>query len=123
MLPGVAKAVSWEYLTKSNDGEITVYVDLASIKKQNGSVKVWTLTNNTKPEKSGNEYFMSSKGLIFVNCDEEKYEISSFTSYSGAMGNGSVVDTYSLAPYEFEWKFVTPDTLMSSVLELACPVQ
>ena len=71
-------AFNWKEVAENSDGD-SFYVDVDNIKKHNGLVYFWMLTDLIEPFQSGtNSYIDKNK----VDCIEEKRTWLSSTSYS-----------------------------------------
>ena len=91
-----------------------LYADLERIRKHNGKIYVWTLSNYLKPTKHG---VLSSKVYEEVECGRFRYRPLSSTFFRGSMGEGSVVTTVG---EQTEWNYPPPKSVMEGALTVIC---
>ena len=83
-----AYAVEWEKAHENISGDI-YYVDVDNIRRHNGFVYYWLLTDYLEPSFRGN---YSHIDKYKVDCVEEKKTRLSRTFYSQPMGKGRITD-------------------------------
>jgi len=91
----------------------TNYVDFERIRKVDGYVYYWELTNFSKPTNSGD---LSVKVYLQGECKLFRYKILSFSIYSEPMGGG----TGETANLSKKWKYPHPKSLGETVLKTVC---
>lgn len=109
-----------EWVVVGKAENITVYADPASI-HINGSIagmqyladlKMALNTDDGKP-------YMSTKAQDEFDCKEGKHRTRSLSCYTGNMGNGDVVCTYSGQSHE-AWHQVVPKSINETMWKLSC---
>ena len=90
---------NWTKLDNLSSVGFTIYIDNLTIKKHDGYVYFWEMTNFIDP-KSGDE--ISSKGYIQVDCGVVRFKILSQIDYDEPMGRGSA-DAYN--PSNRKWVY------------------
>lgn len=106
----------WEKIGVNSEGSI-VYADAATIRKKNNKVKIWTLADFITPEADHGTGSKSMKLLHEYDCKEDQSRILYFTSTSGNMGTGGVVE---LDRNPSKWSPVEPNTIDATSLRFAC---
>ena len=90
----------WKKIGTSVDGD-TFYVDFESIRKHDGYVYWWGLTDYLKPSKSG---VFSAKTYLQGECKLFRVKDLSFSSHKEPMGGGTGV---SITPPD-NWNYPPP---------------
>ena len=105
----------WTKSTADSSGE-TTYINISSIKKQDGYSYWWTLADYPKPDSYGD---MSSERYLQVDCALIRYKVLSWSFYKKNMGTGSfeIVPTSSIPT---EWQYSRPNSVMADAIELGC---
>jgi hypothetical protein len=103
-----------EWVKVSTDvNDIPHYIDIDTIKKHNGYVYYWKLTDLPKPNKWGD---MSLKFYFQGDCGVVRVKYLSFIFYKQPMGRGtSEVDNTSS-----EWRYPTPESVDGILLNFVC---
>ena len=104
-------AFNWKLIGENSIGS-SFYVDVDSIKKFDGLVYYWELSDWIEPSDGVFSYTKKYK----VNCGEEKQTQLSLTTYSQQMGKGRTV--HEITPNQI--KFPKPNTLEYAVMKFAC---
>jgi hypothetical protein len=84
----------WAELGSSPDDEYRNFVDLSTLKRVNGNVRIWSMMDYKKPHKWGQITYSSSKSYEEIDCIAETTATIAGTGYSGNMGNGNPVYTF-----------------------------
>jgi hypothetical protein len=96
----------------------TVYVDLDTIRRNGDVVKLWALmdfrTIQTEPSPS----HLSVKSQREFNCTDEHVRLLTLTAFSGNMGNGNAV--YSYSDPKDQGIAVEPDSVAQRLWKFAC---
>jgi hypothetical protein len=71
------------------------YADPDTIRRNGNLAKVWELPNEPVIRTYANKTIWSYKALIEYNCTEEQTRVLAEYAYSGQMGNGEVVYSFS----------------------------
>ena len=92
----------------------TFYVDFERIKKHDGYVYFWVLTDYLKPDEDGN---FSAKIYNQVDCKKFRYKWLSISGHKGPMGGGTgEIDNTP----DKEWSYPPPDSSTEIVLKVVC---
>ena len=102
----------WTEVSKNVDGTI-FYVDLERIKKQDGYVHYWRLSNYLKPE----DGVLSAKVYSQVDCNLFRFKILRHSFHKKPMGNGAA-DTYN--PPDKGWEYPSPNSSHELLLKTVC---
>ena len=103
----------WIKITKNNNGSV-YYVDFKEIRKSNGYVYYWQLTDYIKPNSAGN---LSSKIYVQGDCNIFRYAYLSATFHKKSMGKGEYVNPITL---KFKWTYPHPNSTTNFVLKTVC---
>ena len=109
-----ATAANWVLMTEAHNGD-KFYVDAASIRHVGKYVAMWRKTDMNKVDKFGD---VSSKSLLYFDCDTQMRAIKSWITYDT---KGEVSGSGTETDYALEWRPVAPDTVGEDYLNLACP--
>ena len=103
----------WTKVVELEDG-ISFYVDFERIKKVDGFIYWWDLTNYLKPTLYGH---LSTKLYRQGDCKAFRYKFLRFYFYKKTMGDGvgHVED-----PEEKEWQYPHPNSAQSVILKSVC---
>ena len=104
----------WTKVEKNLAGD-TYYVDYERIKKIDGYVYFWQVTNFSKP-KTG---FLSSIIYHQVDCKLLRYKWLTFFGHREEMGGGDGVNLPIPKKHE-NWKYPPPDTISEVVTWSVC---
>ena len=111
----------WKKITEAEDGS-TYYIDVASIKQNNGFVYYWILIDYLKSTKIGTYSDISE---YKVNCVDEKQTWLSNTFYSQPMAKGKII-TEKIPVWNYygstlnEIRNITPGSLEHNILKEVC---
>jgi hypothetical protein len=112
-----AKA-EWEQTAKL--GDVIFYHDKSTIKKENTSVRMWTLVNYHEPQDDSFGVFLSAKALNIYDCAHEKWAGVSVYYYAGVNGTGKLIHSDLVQPADLLWDPIVPDTMSAKNWLLAC---
>jgi hypothetical protein len=104
----------WTKVSKNDIGNI-YYVDFERIRKNDGYVYFWKLSDYIKPNKFGS---LSSKIYMQVDCKLFRFKFLSDSYYKGPMGTGDA-NGGSNKP-DKEWKYPHPNSSSESILKAVC---
>ncbi len=90
------------------------YVDFDRIRKNDGFIYYWSLTNYLEPTSFGD---LSTSRYSIGDCKSFRLQILSFISYKQAMGKGIGRDPYTPTS---EWDYPIPGTSTEKVLNSVC---
>ena len=92
----------------------TYYVDFERIRKHDGFVYWWYMTDYLKPDKWGD---ISSKQYAQGDCDSFRFKTLSFVFYKLPMGG----DTGEIQePINKDWNYPPPDSMLEIILNEVC---
>lgn len=82
---------------------------------------MWELEDylSVKTAAAGDRY-KSAKTFWAYNCREETKALTSFIMYSGSMGEGEAVFTFTVQERNWEWTPVAPGTSGETTWKIAC---
>ena len=103
----------WIKIAENTSGA-EYYVNFKEIRKSNGYVYYWQLTDYLKPTSSGK---LSSKIYVQGDCNIFRYAYLSGSFHKKSMGKGEYVEP--ITP-KFEWTYPTPNSTSNSVLKTVC---
>jgi len=113
-----ATAEEWIAVVNTDDGDITVYANRSTIRREGNIVSIWTLGDFKKAKQGGdNKQFLSLKEQYEYDCREEKMRRLYAIMYTGKMGKGNVLDSGSI--YE-AWQPVPTGSLNEHLWKFAC---
>jgi hypothetical protein len=108
-----------EWTRVADDDTAAGYVDLATVRKQGNSVKMWSLLDyKTIQRREGGPPYLSLTTQFEYNCYEQRSRMLALTVYSENMGRGEVVIAQTFA--DRPWEAVQPGTRSEMIWEIAC---
>ena len=105
----------WTKASKSSTGDI-FYVDLDSIKRRDGHVYFWELSDLVKP--LGKTGAMSASAFYQVDCKLLGRKAMNIIFYKKSMASGNILGKFS--PKNPGWDYPPPDSSTQSVLKSVC---
>lgn len=118
MLLAVASSSAMAKLVEiGSDESITIYADLATIRRVGDKVVMWEVGDFKKAGKTGGKPFMSMRKQQEYDCKEGQIRTLHITLYSDSMGKGEVVHT---ANKPRDWEPVAPNSYGQFLLRTAC---
>ena len=106
----------WTKVAEIVDGT-DYYVDFERIRKKNGYIYFWALSDSPEPCKHGH---LSGKTHKKVDCMLMRYQDLSFINYKQSMGLGSEDRENNYSPKNQEWEYPQPDSSSEAILKAAC---
>ena len=104
----------WTKVSKSVESGDTYYVDYERIRKHDGFVYYWTLSDFLKPFKTG---MLSSKTYYQGDCKLFRYKTLSYSFHKEPMGGGTGdVDNVP----DKDWKYPPPKSSIETILKSVC---
>ena len=91
------------------------YVDFERIRKQDGKIYFWVLSDFLKPNKHG---VFSAKVYNEAECSHFRYRRLSIAAYDSRMGKGTVIGS-SRKPAK-DWRYPIPDSVADLELQAVC---
>ena len=103
----------WTRLGETEDGD-THYVDFERIRKHDGYVYYWTLSDYLKPKTSG---MLSAKLYTQGDCKLFRLKRLSWSFHNEPMGGGTGDVS---EPSNKSWVYASPDSSNESILKSVC---
>lgn len=116
LTPAIAQA-EWVKLTSASAGEVTVYVDPATIKRDGNVVEFSTLVDYATVRTLSGEPFQSATLQNEIDCAGRKNRTLSVSSHSKAMAGGHVVST---STGHALWIPIARKTIVATTFEFVC---
>lgn len=111
-------AAAWTAIDKDESG--TTHVDMDTIRRSGGNIKMWTMMSFTTPHRFSNgTTYLSSVTLYEFDCAEQRKRMLQGIAYSAPMREGEIVFTFSTPA---DWSYVTPGTVNELQFKIACQV-
>jgi hypothetical protein len=104
----------WTEVATNTSGS-TYYVDLERIRKHDGFIYYWRLSDHLKPTKYGD---LSSKVYHQGDCKLFRFKYLSDSYYKGKMGTGD--KTGGSNKPDKEWRYPSPNSTGEYILKLVC---
>ena len=101
-------------------GQVSVSLDISSIKQRQGVLTAWVRMNHTKPQRDAPNLpkYVSELHMFALDCDGERLAIVSSSLYDA---KGNVVRTNSTpSPVLYSWQPIAPDTYGAKLLDRVC---
>ena len=110
-----SSSTSFAGWTKVSESVVaTYYVDFERIKKHDGYVYYWELSDYLKPTPYG---ILSDKIYNQVDCKKFRYKWLSISGHKGPMGGGTGEIDNTPAK---EWFYPPPDSSIETILKTVC---
>ena len=103
----------WKQITVSLDGQHTHYVNVDTIKENNGYVYFWKLIDYLKRNEWGD---MSIMIYLQGDCGVTRHKILTFLPYDQPMGNGE----FKQFDGDGKWDYLLPNSVSEEVLNFVC---
>ena len=119
---GEAAAAQWKQVAKGAPGEL--WVDVASVKRNNGEVAFEYRIDMAKPQKvvDAKEMYRSTVTKAIVRCHQRTIAIGPSLAYAGTKGTGKLVGNFPPSPEESRFQPVEPNTSDESLWHQVCSV-
>jgi len=115
-IPTLAQA-EWTWVSTRSRGEVTIYVDTATIKRNGSVAEFATLFDYATVRTLSGAPFQSATMQDEIDCVAKRTRTLAVSSYSGPMGGGHVVSTATgYAP----WTPIGAKTIAAATLKLVC---
>ena len=122
------KGISQDWISVGADNEgdkwyvKSTYVSKNGFGNSQDNIKIWTKQELKKItiKKNGKTltYTNAKKlQLVVADCSEQKVKFITTTVYNS---QGKIIDNYTIADYEQEWKDIVPDSIGESMLNKIC---
>ena len=112
-MPSSLCYAGWTKVIKTANGD-EYYVDFERVKKHDGYIYWWQLTNRAKPSPSG---VLSGKFYFQTDCKLLRYKTLSFSAYKSPMGEGiGIIDNTP----DKDWGYLPRNSSMETSLKAIC---
>jgi hypothetical protein len=118
MFSTIGFAENWIIITKSEDKNISMYVDTETIKKRNGYIYFWVLHDYKEPIRinTSAKAVASTKAYYMADCNLDREQRLDATIYSGNMGRGEPITRGD----GDGWDYVIPGSMYSHIQTFVC---
>lgn len=107
---------SWERISHDDDSD--EYIDLSTIRRKGNKVKVWGISNYSKPMPFGPyKTYRSTKIQWEYDCGNEMQRVFFIMGYTGPMGSGQNTGSEQNPR---NWTPVAPETIGERLYHLVC---
>lgn len=120
LLVSAVSMAEWSKVGVGSKGFVTIYADLATIRKTNNGITMWSLFDYKDPQMLGDKIvYLSVKEKSEYDCEGENHRPLSFIVFSGNMEDkGQIV--YSDHNGGTPWAPVSPQSLNEILWKTAC---
>ncbi len=115
MIPCLASASNWVFVTKNKAGK-SYFIDTQSIQKSGDFVTFSDKVNNASRDEFGD---LSSKNNVTINCGTKELNFRYHATYSEIDNQGKPTSTFA-APDSKTWQPIDPDTENESLMKFVC---
>ena len=106
----------WKRVFTAEHGD-TLYVDFESIKKYDGYIYFWYLSDFLKPLITGGD-LLSVRSYWQGDCKKFRYKILSYSWHKEPIGGGEISSTHNLS--DEEWISPSSDPVFDQILKSVC---
>ena len=118
LLAVVSSSAMAEWVAVGSSEIDTLYVDPSTIRGADNRAKMWALNDYKVTQRvDEHEPFKSEKTEYEYDCKEQQSRLLYFTSHTGNMAEGEVVD-YNIVPGE--WTRFPPGSALDVLWKIAC---
>ena len=117
LLPPALAQAEWTWVSTLSGGEVTVYVDSATIKRNGNVVEFSTLIDYATVRTLSGAPFQSATMQDEIDCARKRSRTLAVSSHSEAMAGGHVVST---STGYAAWAPVAPKTVPAAILKFVC---
>lgn len=108
-----------DWLLFAEGGNINAYFHTPTLKLQNGYVRAWVLYSNKNAMPNKDEKHLSSKLLIFYDCDNDNFSLRAIIQHAETMGKGPILYHEDIQP-PARWYNLIPESLNHIAHEFMC---
>lgn len=113
-MPILAQA-EWTMIQTHDEGNM--YIDFDSLTKADGLVKVTTLNDYYITQNRGE---LSSQWTELHDCNNKRFKALTISYYKEKMGQGDVLESFTLSPDEIQWSEVVPYSVGALKANIIC---
>ncbi len=116
----VSAIAKWTFIGYGMGGEMSVYVDLSSIRKTNSGTRMWYIGDFKTPVEvvvDKGKSFLSVRNLKEFDCEQNRTRYLSTMNFRGNMARGDAIfrnDEIS------QWFYVAPDSVDEALWKVVC---
>lgn len=116
-----SKLKGWQFIGKFGNGDVQ-YVDMESLKKERGYVRVRTLMDHKKPVWSvESKKILSSIDEQYIDCPRKRFAILATKVFECNMARCAAKESYKYPPSEAEFEPIKNDSSAAGNLhDLVC---
>lgn len=108
----------WVKLASASEGEVTVYVDPASIKREGNVVEFSALFDYVTVRTLSGAPFQSATMQEEIDCAGKQSRTLAVSSYSEPMAGGHIVSTATGG--HVPWTPIVPESIVSTIYKFVC---
>jgi len=108
---------SAEWVEIAGSETSTLYANLQSIRKSDGTAKMWHVLNFSSVQTLQTEYFLSMRQRNEYDCKGELYRILTVSFHSESMALGKTVLANNGVS---KWNPIPPETMIQEAFKRAC---
>ncbi len=106
-----------EFSGSSNQSNVKVYYNLATLRNQDLVLKVWQMQDYSKTQTMQQQTYLSVKSLLEVNCKTKMRRTMAANYYQLNLGRGASMLKSSTPA---EWEPIAPDVTGESMRKFYC---
>lgn len=118
LLVSTLAQAEWVKVISVSAGEVTVYVDPASIKREGNVVEFSALFNYATVRTLSDAPFQSATMQEEVDCAGKQSRTLAVTSHSEPMAGGHIVSTATGG--HVPWTPIAPESIVSAIFKIVC---
>jgi len=109
-----------EWVGIYSDDDVDGYVDTTSIRKNGNLVKMWGMEDFKTGRNTWNGVFLSRKAQQEYDCRNENDRVLALVTYSGNMGSGKVISSFTFNEHESPARPIVPGSNSEIQWKIAC---
>jgi hypothetical protein len=115
MLVACSAWADWKQVAEGTD--TVLFVDFGSIRKDGNKLRVWQMTNFSKPRIVLGQEVLSLRARVEFDCKKEQEKLVSVSLFSQYFATGDLI---KLEDKGADWKDIPPDTVGWDVFKSVC---
>ena len=109
-----------EWVLIGSVDEFDLYVDTTTIRKNGNLVKMWELKDYKTGQNTQDGVYLSKKVQHEYDCRNETDRLLALVAYSGNMGSGKVISSFTVNEYQSPAHPIVPGTVGVVLWKIAC---
>ena len=109
-----------DWIVYGDNGEKKLLYEDKSLRKTGSVVKMWIMRSSIKEDNVLGKNFKSNKSYSAYDCKNETIKLLSVSFYSGEMGSGEGIFTYTYSDAETQWNPIVPSSVDELTWRIAC---